>query len=118
MPNWLARGAKMARGVSQVRPPSVVRENMVSLRIDRGKPWIECSSRLSLGKRLRSQMAYTYRESNGSAVIEFLSLNWNRLSCSIRVIGALQCRPPSTDLFTSSAESLPAEVASVKKYAE
>src|SRR4029450_10152505 len=57
MLNWLARGAKMARGFSQVWPPSVVRENMASLRTDRGKPSIECTSRLSLGNLLRSQIA-------------------------------------------------------------
>jgi hypothetical protein len=59
MPNWLACGWKIARGASQVCPPSVVRENIASLRTDRGKPATECSSRLSLGKRLRSQIAYT-----------------------------------------------------------
>ena len=51
-------------------------------------------------------------------MIEFLSLKLKVLSSSIRVTGPLQCRPPSVDLFTSSAESLPAEVARVKKYAD
>ena len=46
--------------------PSVVRANMASLRTDLGNPEIECSSRFSLGKLLRSHIAYTNRESNGS----------------------------------------------------
>ena len=50
-------------------------------------------------------------------MIEFLSLKLKVLSSSISLMGALQCRPPSVDLLTSSAESLPAEVARVKKYA-
>src|SRR6185369_7427180 len=114
MPNWLAFGAKIARGVSQVAPPSVVRANIASLRTDRGNPEIECSCRLSLGKLLRSHIAYTNRESNGSAVMEFLSLKLNTLSSFISEVGVPQCRPPSVDRLTSISESLPAELASVK----
>src|SRR6266550_677865 len=55
MPNSLACGAKIACGVSHVVPPSVVREKNASLRTDLGNPEMECSSRLSLGKLLRSQ---------------------------------------------------------------
>jgi hypothetical protein len=57
IPNWLARGWKMARAGSQVAPPSVVRVNVASLRNDAGNPASEWNSRTSLGKRLRSQMA-------------------------------------------------------------
>ena len=57
MPNSLACGAKIACGVSQVAPPSVVREKNASLRTDLGNPEIEWISRLSLGKLLRSQIA-------------------------------------------------------------
>jgi hypothetical protein len=57
IPNWLARGMKMARAGSQLAPPLVVRVKIASLRIERGNPAIECTSRLSLGKRLRSQIA-------------------------------------------------------------
>jgi hypothetical protein len=41
---------KMARGFSSSAAVSVVRENMASLWTDHGKPLIECTSRLSLGK--------------------------------------------------------------------
>ena len=57
IPNWLALGRKIALGAPQVRPPSVLRTRIASLRMDRGKPATECSSRLSLGNRLRSQIA-------------------------------------------------------------
>jgi putative transposase len=57
IPNWFALGMKMARAGSQLAPPLVVRVKIASLRSERGNPEMECSSRLSLGKRLRSQMA-------------------------------------------------------------
>jgi len=53
-------------------------------------------------------------ESNGSAVIEFLSLKLSGSSSSIRTMGADQVSPPSVDLLTSIAERLPALVESVK----
>src|SRR5215211_1124213 len=113
MPNWLALGAKIACGVSQVAPPLVVRVKYASLRKDLGAPARECAYRRSLGKRLRSQIAYTKFESNGSAVIEFLSLKLSGTSSSMSTTGGDQVRPPSVDLLTSIADRLPALVESV-----
>jgi hypothetical protein len=48
---------KMARAGSQLVPPFVVRVKIASLRNERGNPEIEWTSRLSLGNRLRSQIA-------------------------------------------------------------
>src|SRR5437899_5925109 len=114
MLNWLACGTRIACVVHDC-PPLVVRDRIASLRSECGRPLNEL--RLSLGNRLRSQMAYTKFESNGSAVMEFLSLKLKGLSSSMRTVGALHVRPPSVDLFTSIAESLPALVASDIAYA-
>ena len=54
MPNWLACGAKIARGCSQVSPLSVVRVKYASLRRAREK--MAFGLRRSDGNRLRSQI--------------------------------------------------------------
>src|SRR6266540_2104609 len=88
----------MMRAGSQVRPPSVVRVNiLVPLppRISKRA----CRFPDPGGKLPRSQVAYARRGLVGSAVIDSLSLTIP-LASSIRMAGAPQLRPPSLDLVT------------------
>src|SRR5207244_1088795 len=98
---------RMSRGASQVWPPFVVREKVMSPRIDAA---FICPVRsaLSLGKRLRSQTAYTLFAFVGSAVIDSLSLkpgpSGKLATLRASVVGSLQVSPPSTDLPTRTAD--------------
>src|SRR5262249_30475120 len=87
----------MTFGGSQVRPPSVVRVNIVS----------SCPTAPALEVSLpcedRRQTAYATFGLLGSAVIDALSSRWPAFVSSIRLIGAPQVSPPSLDLLTRMA---------------
>ena len=72
-------------------------------------------SALSLGKRLRSQTAYTVFGSTGSAVIDSLSLkpgpSVKPETLRARVVGSLHVSPPSVDLLTRTAETVKSALA-------
>src|SRR5262245_35246244 len=92
----------MFRAGSQVRPPSVVRENQMGSRNVR--EWISPSMPardVALGETKRSHAAYAYPFCSGSAVTDSLSLNANELSRSpesrITVHGSLHVSPPLVD---------------------
>src|SRR5262249_30989067 len=97
----------MIRGGSQVWPPSVVREN----RVGPVKPRSRLCSRFPTsnlltspgGALIRSQTAYTNRESVESAVIDSLSLQKRGSVSRTRVAGTLQVLRPSVDLLTRTA---------------
>src|SRR5437899_11178040 len=98
MLNWLACGTRIACVVHDC-PPLVVRDRIASLRSECGRPLNEL--RLSLGNRLRSQMAYTKFESHGSAAMGCLSFKVNGSSSSRRTGRALHVMPPTVDWLTS-----------------
>src|SRR5207244_11849223 len=94
----------MTRGGSQLTPPFVVRENQVGPRF---------TSVCVVSNSIRSQTAYTRRESNVSAVMDSLSLTMVGSASAITAIGSLHVVPwsverlTSTPLFGSAIKSIP-----------
>src|SRR6266496_1237215 len=103
----------MFRAGSQVRPPSVVRENQIGSRNER--EWIRpsmLSREVPLGVTKRSQAAYAYFAVRGSAVTDSLSLNAYATSRSpesrMIVHGSLHVSPPLVDRLARTALTLSA----------
>src|SRR6266545_3033010 len=101
----------MFRAGSQVRPPSVVRENQIGSRNER--EWIRpsmLSREVPLGVTKRSQTAYAYFGVSASAVTDSLSLNAYATSRSpesrMIVHGSLHELPPLVDRLARTALAL------------
>src|SRR6266511_3931986 len=101
----------MFRAGSQVRPPSVVRENQIGSRNEREliRPSM-LAREVPLGVTKRSQAAYAYPALSGSAVTDSLSLNAYATSRSpesrMIVHGSLHMPPPLVDRLARTAVAL------------